>query len=275
MADDDGLTMVLSPAQLALVLNGQDINTTETRTNRLWAGLGVIGGTLEIVGAGALLLAPEPTMVTKAGGVVLGAHGIDTVSTNFWQMWTGKKQRTLTDQSAAALARALGADPATADKIGTGVDIAVPIVVTLGVGAARVAAIRAGRISLIEHEAAAGSRVGGHTILKHVGKTEAELQARLAAEAGIPAASTFESLEVAERTLYQGLKSNRSAIEAWAKTAAPGARKAFFYNAPNPVGQGVVRATNQLVKMSKVRFVLKMEAYQGKLYYILTAFPEP
>ncbi|HLK69823.1 MAG TPA: RNase A-like domain-containing protein [Bryobacteraceae bacterium] len=272
---DEGLTLVLTPAQLALVLQGQDVNSTEHRTNRLWAGLGVIGGTLELVGAGALLLTPEPTMATKAGGLVLGAHGVDTVSTNFWQMWTGKKQRTLTDQSAAALARALGADPATADKIGTGVDIAVPLVVSLGVGAARLAAVRAGRLSLIEHEAAAGSKVGGHTILKHIGKTEAELRARLLAEGGIPAASTFESLEIAEKTLYQGLKTNRTAIEAWAKTAAPGARKAFFYNAPGAVGQGVVRASNQLVKMSKVRFVLKMEAFQGKLYYILTAFPEP
>jgi hypothetical protein len=37
---------------------------------------------------------------------------------------------------------------------------------------------------------------------------------------------------------------------------------------------GVVRATNQLVRLSKVRIVLEMEQYNGKLYYILTAFPE-
>jgi Bacterial CdiA-CT RNAse A domain len=41
-----------------------------------------------------------------------------------------------------------------------------------------------------------------------------------------------------------------------------------------PVGQGVVRATNQFVELSRVRFVLKMEQSRGKLYYILTAFPE-
>ena len=272
--NENELSIILSPAQLAAILCGQAICEGETKTNRLWGGLKVIGGSLELVGAGALLLAPEPTMVTKVGGVALGAHGSDTVSTGFWQLWTGQEQRTLTDQGASALALRLGADPATADKIGTGVDIAVPIVVSLGLGAARIAAIRAGRISLLEHEAAAGSRLGGHTLLKHIGKTEAELRARLLAQPGIPAASTFKSLEIAERTLYQAIRANRVGIEAWARTAAPGARQAFLHTAASPVGQGVVRTSNSLVQMSKVRFVLKMEQYKGKLYYILTAFPE-
>jgi hypothetical protein len=273
--DDEGMRVVLSPVQLAGVLAGQSIDAVETRSNRLWGGLTVLGGSLEMVGAAALILTPEPTMVTKAGGVVLAAHGSDTISAGLWQVWTGQPQRTLTNQAAAALALQLGADPDTAGKVGTAVDIAVPIAVGLGVGAARVIAVRAGRISLIEHEAAAGSRLGGHTILKHIGKTEAELRARLLAQTGIPAASTFSSLEVAERTLYQALRANRAAVEAWARVAAPGARQAFFYTAQETVGQGVVRASNSLVQMSNVRFVLKMEAYQGKLYYILTAFPEP
>lgn len=272
--DEEELTIVLSPVQLAAVLAGQAINDAETNSNRLWGGLKLLGGSLELVGAGALLLTPEPTMVTKAGGAVLGAHGADTVSAGFWQLWTGQEQRTLTDQAAAALALRLGADPSTAANIGTGVDIAVPVVVSLGFGAARIAAIRGGRITLLEHEAAAGSRLGGHTLLKHVGKTEAELRARLLAQPRIQAASTFKSLEVAERTLYQALRANRGAIEAWAKTAAPGAKQAFTYSAKEVVGEGVIRSTNRLLPMTKVRVVLKMEQYRGKLYYILTSHPE-
>ena len=214
-------------------------------------------------------------MATKAGGVVLGAHGADSASSGFWQMWTGSEQKTLTEQGAAELARRLGADAATAGKIGVGVDIAVPLVVTLGIGAARLAAVRTGRIVLAEHEAMVGSRVGGHTILKHVGKTEAELRARLLAQRGMPVASTFKSLEVAEKTLYQAIRANAPAIEQWARYAAPGAKQAFYYTSRSgPVGQGVVRATNQFIELSRVRFVLKMEQYRGKLYYILTAFPE-
>jgi hypothetical protein len=81
---------------------------------------------------------------------VSGAHGADTVSTGFWQLWTGKTQRTLTDQAAETLALKLGATPEAAGMIGTGIDIAVPLVVSLGIGAARIAAIRGGRFSLIE-----------------------------------------------------------------------------------------------------------------------------
>jgi hypothetical protein len=272
--NETNLTVVVSPVQLAAILSGQPIYEHEMRSNRLWAGLKVLGGSLEMVAAAALLLAPEPTMLTKAGGVTLGAHGSDTLSTGFWQLWTGREQRTLTDQAATALALHLGAEPGTASKIGTAVDIAVPVLVSIGLGAARIAAIRAGRVSLIEHEAQAGSRIGGHTLLKHIGKTEAELRARLLSQPGIPVASTFKSLEIAERIIYDAVRANRSGIESWARTAAPGARQAFFHTASTPVGHGVVRASNSLVQMSKVRIVMKLEQYRGKLYYILTAFPE-
>jgi hypothetical protein len=109
-----------------------------------------------------------------------------------------------------------------------------------------------------------------------VGKTETELRARLLSETYVPVASTFTSLAVAERTLYLGIRANASAIEQWARFAAPGAKQPFFYTArAGPVGMGVIRATNQLVRLNKVRIVLKMEQYNGKLYYILTAYPEP
>jgi hypothetical protein len=198
---EEALTVVLSPVQLAATISGQNITEQETGSNRLWGGLKLIGGALEMVGAGLLWVAPEPTTLTKFGGTALGAHGADTVSTGFWQLWTGQRQRTLTDKAAETVALRLGADPETAETIGTGVDIAVPLVVSLGIGAARIAAIRGGRISLIEHEAAAGTRLGGHTLAKHVGQSETALRARLAAERIIPAASTFKNLEVAERTL--------------------------------------------------------------------------
>lgn len=221
---DEGLTVVLSPVQLAAVLSGQEITEGETRSSRLWGGLKVLGGSLEMVAAAALVLTPEPTMVTKAGGVVLGAHGSDTINTGLWELWTGRPQQTLTETAAAALAVSLGADPDTASRFATAVDIAVPLAVSLSVGAARAMAVRsAGRVSLVEHEAVVGSRVGGgHTIARHVGKTEAQLRARLVAEPQLPVASSFRTLETAERVLYQGLRANRGAIEAWARTPRPG-----------------------------------------------------
>ena len=75
--DGGDLEIVLSPIQLASILEKNTIGEAETTTNRLWGGVKILGGAIELVGAAALLAVPEPTMVTKVGGVVLAAHGSD------------------------------------------------------------------------------------------------------------------------------------------------------------------------------------------------------
>jgi len=266
---DDGLTIALTPVQLATVL-AEGSFEEPTLANRAWGVAGAVFGTLEVLGGGALLLAPEPTALTKIGGATLGAHGIDTFQAGIRQAWTGLQTDTVTSDGTTALAEALGVDSATAERIGDGVDLVVPIAVAGALAAARIAAVRSGRISLAVHEAQ-----GGHTIARHVGRTEAQLRARLASQKGIPAASTFETLADAERAVAAGLRGNRIAVAQWAEGAAVGATKAFAWNAGTPIGVGVVRATGLLTKMQKVRIVLRKEAVQGKLYYILTAFPVP
>jgi hypothetical protein len=139
--------------------------------------------------------------------------------------------------------------------------------------ASRVASIRGGRIKLAEHEAQAGSRLGGHTIAKHVGQTEAQLRARLTVDLRIPTASTFSNLRSAEDAISKVLRLEAATIKSWAQNggARPLRLQRDFGRA---VGTGVVRATGQLAKLTKVRVVLRYQAYNGKPYYILTAFPE-
>jgi hypothetical protein len=60
MNDVDGVRVVLSPAQLAAVLSGQSISPTEMLSNRLWGGLQVVGGVLEMAGVSVLCVMPEP-----------------------------------------------------------------------------------------------------------------------------------------------------------------------------------------------------------------------
>ncbi|NUX98391.1 hypothetical protein G5S42_01255 [Paraburkholderia sp. JPY169] len=50
----EGVKVVLSAPQLAAVLSRQSISQSEMLSNRLWGGLQVVGGVLEMVGAGAL-----------------------------------------------------------------------------------------------------------------------------------------------------------------------------------------------------------------------------
>jgi hypothetical protein len=53
---------------------------------------------LEMVGAAALCVLPEPTMASKAGCVVFGVHGSDTASAGLRQIWTGRDTATLIQQ---------------------------------------------------------------------------------------------------------------------------------------------------------------------------------
>lgn len=267
---DQGVQIVLTPIQLAAVLTGETVDEAPTLSNRMWGVGKLLGGALELIGAGGLLLAPEPTAVTKVAGVALGAHGLDTASSAVRQIATGQDTSTLTAEAAESLAAALGADPKTAEMIGLGADVAVPLIAG-GIGALRALAVRRGAISLAAQEAA-----GGHTISRHVGQTVQQLRARLARQTGIPAASTFRTLADAERYVSAAVRANRAAIEAWAKAASPGGRPfTITYQAATSVGEGVVRATGQLQQMTKLVVVLRRVQQQNRAYFVLTSYPVP
>lgn len=272
---DEGLAVVLSPVQLAALLENDNVSEPATFTNRLWGAARTVGATVELLGAGVLCALPEPTMASKAGCVVLGVHGADGFSAGVRQLASGRDQATYTQQGVAAAARGLGADEKTAENIGLAVDIAVPLAFAGAVGAARVASVRAGRIKLALHEAQQAGGAGGHTILEHVGKTPAQLQARLASRAGrhLRHASTFRTLRLAEEAVSKCVRANSVAIRDWAKLAAPGAKQPFTCDVGRVVGHVLVRSTGKLVPATKVRVVLKMEQYNGMPYYVLTAFP--
>ena len=167
-----------------------------------------------------------------------------------------------------AAAEALGAEPSTAATVGMAIDIAVPLLAGFA-GAARVIAIRRGAVSLIAEESA-----GGHTIARHVARTEAQLQARLAAQKAIPVASSFRNIEEAERIVSLAMRANKEIIKAWAKSALAGQTKAISIEAGRSIGYGVVRSSGKLTEMRNVLVVVKKVQDQNRIYFILTAYPK-
>lgn len=69
---------------------------------RILGGVKAVGGALEMVAGGALLVTPEPTLVTKAAGVVVAVHGADVASSGLKQVWTGEEESSLTSQGLQA-----------------------------------------------------------------------------------------------------------------------------------------------------------------------------
>lgn len=279
---EDGLTIALSPVQLAAVLSQQNITEAETLSNRLLGGLDLALGSVELMGATALCLAPDPTMLTKAACIATGAHSMDAIHTAIDRILTGRDTRTATFQTAASLAKQFGASEDTAWRIGLTVDIAVPFAPAMAIGAARIAKVRMGRIRLIEHEGIKGMPGGGHTIAKHVGKTPEELFQRRAVSLKSltlkPGStfSSFTSLEVAERAITQGLKAHHYKIKHWASMAAPDRSQRaieLVYKLNNPVGIVIDATSTNVYQANIVKFVLVREFMGQRPYYLLTAYP--
>ena len=128
------------------------------------------------------------------------------------------------------------------------------------------------RINLDEHEASPGQQ-GGHTLAKHVGRTEAQLRQRLVDEPARDVVSSFATKESAEESISEALQCFKSEIEAWAPTAKAGARFWRTYPAGKDVGYAIFRNTVKLENLQCVRFGLQARQEAGRLYYIVTAYP--
>jgi hypothetical protein len=269
--DSDGVRVVLSAPQLAAVLTRQSISPTEMLSKRLWGGLQLVGGLLEMVGAGALCVLPEPTMASKAGCIVFGAHGSDSAAAGLRQVWTGRDTDSLTRQGTTKLAEAMKVSPDMADNIGLSLDIAVSVGVASSIKAVRASEITMGRISLNMHEAKAGSSIGGHTLEKHIGKTAEQLRERLRLEPKRDVVSTFRDLPAAEWAISRVMESNTLKIRNWAQSKSK-RPLVLIQDVERKVGYGVIRASGKLKDMSTVRIVIKLQEHNGMPYYILTSY---
>ncbi|WP_455819720.1 RNase A-like domain-containing protein [Pseudomonas cerasi] len=273
---ENGFSIALTPVQLAAVMADESV-----LTERIWGSIGFLGSVLELASATALCLVPEPTGVTKAGCIIVGAHSLDGISASAYQVYSGKPTASMTARATAGIARELGADKSTADQTGIAVDVILPFSVA---GAARVASVRMGQVNLMKHEVIKGTQGGGHTLKKHIGKTGQDLMDKVARGKNSGtfksghAASSFTSVEIAEKAISHALRQHRWKIRSWAKST-PANRNGLYLELESsysrPVGLVVEYNSTSAKMTNKLEVVLFRETYHGKPYYILTAYPVP
>lgn len=270
---ESGLSVIISPMQLAAILRGLSIEATETDTGRFmtraFGALEIIGGAVEFVAAGALIITPEPTMASKIGGWVLAFDGADNVNTGLHDLWTGNPHNTLSYRAVRAAAESLGLSPESADKVGVAVEIAVPLGIAAKWAALRIISIRNGWINV-----AAEDDAGGHIIRRHVRRDEIYLKQRLAEKPRMKAASTFTTRLQAERFISEAMRSNASAIQQWAVTAKAGDRLPLTYDAGQAVGWILPRATMAMQQTNRMIVLLERVTSGPKVYFIVTAYPK-
>jgi len=117
---------------------------------------------------------------------------------------------------------------------------------------------------------------GGHTIARHVGKTDLQLAQRLAQNPHIAAASTYPNLAGAQGTITAGLATNRNTINNWANGANNGQSQAYNYAAAGNIGRVATRNPNApppalFTNTCTYRAVIR--ATGGGNCYLLTSFP--
>lgn len=116
---------------------------------------------------------------------------------------------------------------------------------------------------------------GGHTIARHVGKSDADLRARLARERRISAASTYTDLATAERVVSAAIVSGQARIARW--VARDGNRPNLaidFAGVPGDViGRSIAQGDETAQACHDAVVVLRWDA-RANDWFVLTSYPE-
>lgn len=117
---------------------------------------------------------------------------------------------------------------------------------------------------------------GGHTIERHVGRSDTYLRRRLEKRRGsesLSAASTFANLRQAEQFIGETLRRNASSIWRWlhSRSRHPLAVSARF---SEPTGRVMLPQTKVAEAAHGVRVLLLKDASAPQGFRIKTAFPE-
>jgi toxin YxiD len=113
---------------------------------------------------------------------------------------------------------------------------------------------------------------GGHTLDKHVGRTDDQLRERLERERDISAASTWTDQTAAEETVAAALRANQSKIDRWTERGYPRTNFALHFDAGHSIGRTMRHGENTSEPCSSAVVVLKAERDGG--FIVLTTYPE-
>lgn len=113
---------------------------------------------------------------------------------------------------------------------------------------------------------------GGHTLARHVARTDEELRERLERERNISAASTWTDRATAEAVVGDALAAERGRVESWTRRGFPRANLALHYNAGRAIGRSLRRGESRTVDCSSAVIVLRADGPES--FYVLTTYPE-
>lgn len=139
---------------------------------------------------------------------------------------------------------------------------------------------RANYTRTVQRQSLSGSRrdlsldevAGGHTLKKHVGRSDNELRERLRHERNISAASSYTDRDTAETAVGAAIEVNRARMERWLEREGGHPNLVLDYDSDHPIGRTLRRGDEQTEPCSHALVVLKWDG--GREYHVLTSYPE-
>ena len=115
---------------------------------------------------------------------------------------------------------------------------------------------------------------GGHTLRKHVGRTDDQLRERLRHERGISAASTWNDRDSAEIAIGSAIAQQNSKIQRWLDREGGHPNLVLDYDgdSAHAFGRTLPRGSDQVEPCAHATIVLKWDG--PNTYHVLTAYPE-
>lgn len=112
---------------------------------------------------------------------------------------------------------------------------------------------------------------GGHTLSRHVGRTDEGLRKRLQHE-HISAASTYTDQSSAERAVGAAMAANAKRIGDWVTSSGGHPNLVLDYDSPQPIGRSLRRGQSHSTPCSHALVVLKWKPPDD--YFVLTSYPD-
>jgi hypothetical protein len=115
--------------------------------------------------------------------------------------------------------------------------------------------------------------MGGHTLARHVGKTDDELRERLRREPNISSASTYTDRATAEAVVGAALLSPSRSFETWRNRTGRRPNFVLHYAAHRVIGRSIGRHRSGAVPCEDALVVVRWDDRRER-FYVLTSYPE-
>jgi hypothetical protein len=119
----------------------------------------------------------------------------------------------------------------------------------------------------------ADEAMGGHTLARHVARTDDELRERLRREPDISSASTYTDRATAEAVVGAALSSAPPSFDSWRRRTGRRANFVLHFGADHVIGRSMTRGRSEATPCEHALIVVRWNERRQQ-FYVLTSYPE-